>query len=163
MMRGLLLSLLGLGGSIAAALPVCATDAPAFVVPGRPDVPVIINGVDASWCVVEGNWGLDRPGAVAPTVLCRTPVVGERGGPNSYYPSTGQKPRVGRFEVKPSAHRVLPPPAETFHRVWSTSSDPTPATNYPQSAPLSVMGEPPQQQRTPVRNNPLPRPLPSHR
>ena len=44
-----------------------ATTSPAFagggfdiVIPGRPGVPIIINGVDASYAVVEGDWGLGR-------------------------------------------------------------------------------------------------------
>jgi len=31
-----------------------------IVIPGRPGVPVIINGVDASYAVVEGDWGLAK-------------------------------------------------------------------------------------------------------
>ena len=46
-----------------------ADHAPNYVVPGRPDVPVIINFFDASWGVVEGEWGLYRPGAVSSTVI----------------------------------------------------------------------------------------------
>ncbi|HYI26468.1 MAG TPA: hypothetical protein VD863_01335, partial [Bradyrhizobium sp.] len=30
------------------------------VIPGRPGVPIIINGIDASYTVVEGMWGLGR-------------------------------------------------------------------------------------------------------
>jgi hypothetical protein len=29
-----------------------------IVIPGKPGVPIIINGVDASYAVVEGDWGL---------------------------------------------------------------------------------------------------------
>ena len=35
----------------------------------------MINGIDASWGVVEGEFGLDRPGAVTPTVIYR-PLAG---------------------------------------------------------------------------------------
>ena len=34
-----------------------------FVIPGRPGVPIIINGVDASYAVVEGDWGLGKGNA----------------------------------------------------------------------------------------------------
>jgi hypothetical protein len=32
---------------------------------------VFINSIDASWSVVEGEFGLDRPGETTPTVICR--------------------------------------------------------------------------------------------
>jgi hypothetical protein len=53
------------------ASPAFAQREPQIVVPGRPDVPVIINGIDASWGIVEGEFGLDRPGAMAPVVIYR--------------------------------------------------------------------------------------------
>ena len=34
-----------------------------IVIPGRPGVPIIINGVDASYAVVEGDWGLGKGNA----------------------------------------------------------------------------------------------------
>ena len=36
------------------------------VIPGRPGVPIIINGLDASWSVVEGEWGLGKNNQVQP-------------------------------------------------------------------------------------------------
>ena len=39
-----------------------------IVIPGRPGVPVIINGVDASYAVVEGDWGLEKRLQPQPTV-----------------------------------------------------------------------------------------------
>ena len=38
----------------------------------------MINGIDASWGVVEGEFGLDRPGVVAPTVIYRPLQVSVR-------------------------------------------------------------------------------------
>ena len=38
-----------------------------IVIPGRPGVPIIINGVDASYAVVEGDWGLGKGTHVEPT------------------------------------------------------------------------------------------------
>src|SRR5262245_55209375 len=96
------------------------------VIPGKPGVPVIMNGQDISWAVVEGDWGLARPGQVQPTVIYRygppTPI-----GPadSGYYPATGRKPRVGRLEIIPPANRRLPTPAEDFHRSWGVTSDMT--------------------------------------
>lgn len=42
---------------------------PAFVVPGRSNIPVPINGMNAAWGIVNGDVGLYRPGAVPVTVL----------------------------------------------------------------------------------------------
>jgi hypothetical protein len=56
--------LFGLPGPAAAG-----DNAPVIVVPGKRGVPVIINGRDASWAIVEGDWGLYRPGAVPVTVI----------------------------------------------------------------------------------------------
>ncbi len=50
---------------------------PQIVIPGKAGVPVYINGVDASrGVVVVGEFGLDRPGLVAPTVIYR-PLIAE--------------------------------------------------------------------------------------
>ena len=44
------------------------SSSPVIVIPGRPGVPIIINGVDASYAVVEGDWGLAKGIHVQPTV-----------------------------------------------------------------------------------------------
>ena len=61
-----------------------------IVIPGRPGVPIIINGVDASYAVVEGDWGLGKGVQVQPTVyggryIDPVPNVGH------YYPSAGHR------------------------------------------------------------------------
>jgi hypothetical protein len=112
-----------------------AADAPAIVIPGRPDVPVIINGVDVSYAVVEGDWGLDRPGAVAPTIIGVPAVVLEPRRRRSYLPMTGEAPERGRYEIEPSPTRLRPRPAPSFYRERWTESKPTPAT---QDAPYAV-------------------------
>jgi len=113
--------------------PALAQREPEIVIPGRPDVPVIINGVDASWGVVVGEFGLDRPGAMAPVVIYRpllasvppyAPVPG-------YFPKTGKKPGYGRLEINPPPDRPLPPPAPTYYRNWTSQSAPGPVTDYP--------------------------------
>jgi len=48
---------------------------PEIVIPGKAGVPVYINGIDASWGIVEGEFGLDRPGLVAPRVTYRPLIV----------------------------------------------------------------------------------------
>jgi len=106
-----------------------------IVIPGRPGVPIIINGVDASYAVVEGDWGLGKRIHVQPTVYggrCVDPVprVGH------YYPSAGRMPGYGRLEIEPPANRRLPQPAESYHQSWSAQSAPLPAqSNVPVNPP----------------------------
>ena len=94
-----------------------------IVIPGRAGVPVIINGVDASYAVVEGQWGLGKGVQVQPTVyggryIDPVPNVGH------YYPSAGHMPGYGRLEIEPPANRRLPQAAASYHRSWSAQSMP---------------------------------------
>ena len=100
-------------------------EGPVIVIPSRPGVPVVINGRDASYAVVEGDWGLSRPGAVPVTVIGGSPILPNAvyTRRNSYHPKYGRAPERGRNEVEPPADRALPDPAESFSRSWSTSSD----------------------------------------
>jgi hypothetical protein len=106
-----------------------------IVIPGRPGVPVIINGLDASYAVVEGDWGLGKGTHVVPTVyggryIDPVPHVGH------YYPSAGRMPGYGRLEIEPPANRGLPQPAESYHQSWSAQSAPLPAqSNVPVNPP----------------------------
>lgn len=126
------------GLAVLPAAPVRAGDeAPSIVIPSRPGIPVVINGVDASYAVVEGDWGLARPGHMPVTViggspLLPTPVYRDR---NSYHPRYGRPPLRGRREFDPPLDRPLPDPAESFSRSWSTSSDVTPASTRPFEQP----------------------------
>ena len=114
---------------------------PMLVVPGKPGVPVIINGRDASWAVVDGDWGLYRAGHGQVSVLYPARVL--LGPPvGGYFPHTGRRPRLGRFEIEPPPNRLLPPPAESYHRVWGTQSDPGPVTEYPPFEPPQVIVAP---------------------
>jgi hypothetical protein len=55
-----------------------------------------------------------------------------------YFPAFGHEPGYGRHEIEPPADRKLPPPAQSFHRSWSTHSDPLPADLEPPiQSPLS--------------------------
>src|SRR5579864_881244 len=99
-----------------------------IVVPGRPGVPVMINGIDASYAVIEGGFGLGKGVNNQPTiyggrVISPEPEVGH------YYPSLGLKPAYGRLEIEPPPNRKLPKPAESYHESWSVQSWPTPATS----------------------------------
>jgi hypothetical protein len=111
-------------------------------IPGRPDVPVIVNpfGYDSANTVVEGDFGLDRPAQVnAHTVgPLLVPIMMPR---RYYFPHTGLEPGYGRLEVVPPPNRRLPPPAQSYHRSWGTSSDPLPASTdppYPMSMDVNV-------------------------
>jgi hypothetical protein len=110
-------------------------EGPVIVIPSRPGVPVIINGRDASYAVVEGDWGLSRPGAGVITVIGGSPVLPNPvyTRRNSYHPKYGRAPERGRNEIEPPADRALPDPAESFSRSWSTSSDVTPVNDAPRA------------------------------
>jgi hypothetical protein len=109
-----------------------------IVIPGRPGVPVIINGVDASYAVVEGDWGLAKRIHVQTTIyggryVDPVPQVGH------YYPSAGRMPGYGRLEIEPPANRRLPQPAESYHQSWSAQSAPLPAqSNVPADPPAII-------------------------
>jgi hypothetical protein len=109
-----------------------------IVIPGRPGVPIIINGVDASYAVVEGEWGLGQGNQVQPTIyggryVDPDPRVGH------YYPSAGRMPGYGRLEVEPPANRRLPQPAESYHESLSVHSAPLPAqSNVPVNPPAII-------------------------
>ena len=130
-MRTLALVFIGIAGWHAGALPAHAADAPAIVIPGKAGVPVIINGVDASYCVVEGDWGLARPGHVPQTIVACQPTATAPGKFDSYFPVFGRQPGYGRHEIEPPPNRKLPTPAESYHREWRVQSDPPPATIDP--------------------------------
>jgi len=108
---------------IGSTLPAMAGDGFDIVIPGRPGVPIIINGQDVSYAVLEGGWGLARSVHVQPTAfggryVDPQPRVGH------YYPSAGAAPGYGRLEIEPPANRKLPKPAESFQQSWSAQSAP---------------------------------------
>jgi hypothetical protein len=113
-----------------------AADGFDIVIPGRRGVPIIINGIDASYAVVEGQWGLAKGVQVQPTVyggryVDPAPNVGH------YYPSAGHQPGYGRLEIEPPTNRRLPQPAESYHQSWSAQSAP------PQAQPEVPLYPPP--------------------
>ena len=128
---------------------------PVIVVPGRAGYQVLLWGQDISGAVVEGEFGLDRPGVVGltvippyqPLVIVNAPI-----GPG-YFPSTGHKPRSGRLEILPPPNRPQPRPAPSFHRSWSSESPNLPASSDPPLNPPDVI-------LAPRMNSPRVRPLP---
>jgi hypothetical protein len=116
-----------------------ADHAPVYVVPGRPGVPVIINGYDASYTVVEGDWGLTRPGHRPPTIVSGPLITPAPYLSGPYFPSMGRRPGYGRVEIEPPPNRQLPPPAPGFYREWGTQSPELPATIDPPADPPPVI------------------------
>ena len=108
---------------------------PVLVIPGRPGIPVIINGYDASYTIVEGDWGLARPGQVAPAIVYGPLIRPAPYYTGQYFPYVGRQPGYGRREYDPPEQR-RPRPAPGYYRQWGVESQPTPATiepDYPQT------------------------------
>src|SRR4030081_1569130 len=115
-----------------------AASGPVIVIPGRAGVPIIINGIDASYAVVEGDWGLGKGTHVQPTIyggryIDPVPRVGH------YYPSAGHMPGYGRLEIEPPPGRKLPQPGESYHQSWSSQSAPLQAqSDVPVNPPAII-------------------------
>ncbi len=131
--------------------------APAFVIPGRPGVPVMMDGRDVSGAVIEGDWGLYRPGSVAPTIIQEYygpvgyyPVPGWRAPIGGFFPVTGRAPGYGRREVD-DARPVRAAPS--YYRSWSAESQPSPVTISP-SYEMPSMILSPQTNTSPPTNTP---------
>ncbi|MGH6768252.1 MAG: hypothetical protein ACRECO_04435 [Xanthobacteraceae bacterium] len=124
---------------IGAVMPVHADHAPVIVIPGKAGVPVVINGYDASYTIVEGDWGLSRPGHMTPTIVSGPLIAPAPYYPGSYFPALGRRPGYGRHEIEPPPDRRRPPPAQSFHREWNIESAPTPATLDPPAYPPPVI------------------------
>src|ERR1700733_4931418 len=138
-MRAARALLLLIGTTLPALSPASANDGFSIVIPGRAGVPIIINGVDASWAVVESDWGLAKNDHIQPTVYGGRIV--DPGPPvGHYYPSAGHMPGYGRLEIQPPANRKLPQPAPSFHQSWSVQSAPQPAqSDVPPNPPAVIV------------------------
>jgi hypothetical protein len=156
-----------LAGLVVLAAPAVARaegEGPVIVIPSRPGVPVVINGRDASYAVVEGDWVLSRPGAVPVTVIGGGPLLPNRvyHQRNSYHPKYGHAPPRGRHEIEPAADRALPDSPESFSRSWSTSSEVSPVREQPRPSPSrwqerAQSSDPPDRDDTPAGvNDPQP-------
>lgn len=132
---------LALSTAVVATPAVAQDNGPVIVIPGRRDVPVFVNGREASYAVVEGDWGLYRAGWIGPTViqpLCCSPgpYVGRH---KPYYPSSGELPRLGRLEYDPDKGKP-PKPAQEFHQGWSAKSEDNPVTIMPPDYSYNMPG-----------------------
>jgi hypothetical protein len=139
-MRAVLCSLLVLcAASLVGAAPARAQTGPVIVVPGKPGVPVVIDGLIADGAVVYGDWGLAKPNNAG--LIIEGPVAyaaPAAAGSPGYFPATGHQPRYGRLEIEPPARRAR---ADTsFHREWSVESEfRKPVTEYPPFNPPPVI------------------------
>jgi len=135
------------------------------VVPMRPGVPIIVNGIDVSYAVLEGDFGLGKGVNNQPTIYGGRlaepePPVGH------YYPSLGLKPAYGRLEIEPPANRKLPKPAESYHESWHAQSAPNPPTlpstqqDVPLYPPPVIMAPPDYDDHHRRQPHPLYRPKP---
>jgi hypothetical protein len=104
---------------IGTTLPALAGGGFDIVIPGRPGVPIIINGIDASYAVIEGEWGLGRGEQVQPTIYGGRYVdFGPRVG--HYYPSAGRVPGSYSgcdFGCGGWAYERLPDPVHQYYYV----------------------------------------------
>jgi hypothetical protein len=131
MLRRCAVSIALVASILGTVAPAHADSGPVIAIPTRPGVPIVIHGRDASYAVVEGDWGLARPGHGVITVIGSSPIRPNRvyEPRNSYHPRYGRAPERGRYEVEPSPDRPMPDPAENFSRSWSNSSDAQPAND----------------------------------
>lgn len=151
-MRRIVLALsLSIAACASSVAPAVAEGGFALVVPGR--MGMTYNGHDAAYAVVEGDFGLNKPGQNPHTIIYPrryAPGPSEYG----YFPNTGNKPRAGRLEIEPPANRKPLPRAESFHQVWSVESqgyaDPPPV---PQDPPAVIVA-PDYDPRVPQRRRP---------
>src|SRR5437660_8628922 len=110
-MRVGLALLIALCAAIAGTQAARAQTGPVIVVPGKPGVPVLINGVVVDGAVVYGEWGLGRGNG--PQTIIEGPVgLIQSWDSRGYYPSMGRAPRYGRLEIEPPPHRR---PSTDFH------------------------------------------------
>ncbi|MGB3866640.1 MAG: hypothetical protein WBA29_13535 [Xanthobacteraceae bacterium] len=137
---------------VGAPLAASANDGFSVVIPARPGVPIVIDGWDASYAVVESDWGLAKNIHLQPTVYGGRRLE-PQSGVGHYYPSAGVKPGYGRLEREPPPNRKLPPRAESYSRSWSAQSAP-PAAAVPFDPPPVVIAPRDHLMRTPDPSQP---------
>lgn len=99
---------------LAGVAPAFASETgPVIVIPGRPGVPIIVNGQDISGAVIEGDWGLARPGQIEPRILYRY-GNGALIGParqlfSSHGPRAAHRPQGSRCAASAAAGREFFP------------------------------------------------------
>ena len=67
---------------------------------------IAIDHPDASWAVIEGDWGLHRPGHGTPTVFYPYEPGINRWHANKYYPFTGRRPAPGGWSHSARQPRI---------------------------------------------------------
>ena len=115
-----------------------------LVIPGRPGVPIIQNGIDISYAVVEGDFGLGKGCTVSRRSLAAatsipTPNVGH------YYPSLGHGDEAGLWPPRDRAAGQSQ--AAATGRILSSIlvgalGPATPTTGTAGGAALSAAGDP---------------------
>jgi hypothetical protein len=141
MRAGLWSLLAGLCAAFALAEPACAQTGPVIVIPGKPGVPVIMNGLIVDGAVVYGDWGLAKPNNAGLIIVDPLGYAPPETSPG-YFPATGHLPRVGRQEVEPPA-RSRPRVNTNYYRDWSIGSEfGKPVTEYPPFDPPQVIEAP---------------------
>ncbi|MCC6946471.1 MAG: hypothetical protein IT539_01765 [Bradyrhizobiaceae bacterium] len=92
--------------------------------------------------IVHGDWGLYRPGHMAPWVEGPVVISAPRGGLGQYFPTNRDDP--GAYRRRPPVDRV-PIPPEPYYRSWGVQSqnlDPNSATVYAPFDPPAVIYAP---------------------
>ena len=101
-MRATTWMIMAIAGSLAGHEAARAADAPGFVIPGKPGVPVIINGYDASYSMSKATGDSIGPPAFhrpsCPDHCWLPPPARYDGG---YFPGDGEEPGYGRLEFVP--------------------------------------------------------------
>src|SRR3954471_24844550 len=145
-MRAGLCSLLAGLCSAFALEPACAQTGPVIVIPGKPGVPVIMNGLIVDGALVWGDFGLAKPNN-AGLIIERPAAYAQPAVSSGYFPATGRKPRVGRHEVEPPV-RARPRMNANYYRDWSVESEfRKPVTEYPPFDPPPVILAPREHRR----------------
>jgi hypothetical protein len=128
-----------LSGWVFATAPALADSDSGIVlaVPGRPDVPVFVNplGIDASFQVVEGDFGLNKP-AQANAHTIGPPVIVQPGARRFFFPHDDSMPGYGRYEIAPP-RQSRPQHPQSINRSWGAASDPLPADTGP-AYPMTI-------------------------
>ncbi len=96
----------------------------------------------ADGVVIYGDWGLYRPGHIAPWAEGPMVVSGPRFGTGQYFPTNRSDP--GAYRRRPPVDRH-PIPAEPYYRSWGAQSqnlNPNSATVYTPFEPPAVIYAP---------------------
>lgn len=150
-----------LAAACAVAGPGRAEHAPSIVMPNARGAPPIVDGFDATGAIIEGDWGLSRPGTGVVTIYTGPSLLYAAPPPAGYFPATGKRPRYGRDEIIPPPNRRKPPPAQSYHRSWSTDAPGRVVVSSPVPYdPPPVIGVMPQERlkHRPHKRGPRPHP-----